>query len=141
MQLLQNITINKYTIKLKTSKQSSYKSIFYQELMELETLKAYIKTHLTTGFIQFSKSFASTSILFNKKLNRSFCSYVNYPSFNNLIIKNWYSFPLIGKLLNPLHGLKKFTQLNLINIYHQMRTKENNKWKMVFKTKYNHFQY
>ena len=79
---------NKHVINLKNNKQPPYELIYSLDLVELEILKTYIKTHLKTGFIQSSKSSADTSILFHKKLNCSFFLYINYQGFNNLIINN-----------------------------------------------------
>ncbi len=43
--------MNKYTIELIEKKQLFYKSIYTLSSMKLKILKAYIKTHLKTGFI------------------------------------------------------------------------------------------
>ena len=56
--LLENIRINEYTIKLEKNKQSLCGLIDSLRLIELKTLKTYIKTNLANGFIQLSKSFA-----------------------------------------------------------------------------------
>ena len=74
--------------------------------MELEILKTYIKTHLKTGFIQPFRSPADAPILFDKKQDNSFWLCVDYQGLNNLIIKNWYLLPLIGKVLDQLSRAK-----------------------------------
>ena len=66
---------------------------------------------------------------------------MDYWGLNNLIIKNWYLLPLIGKLLDWLSRVKQFTQLDLINAYYWMRICEGDKWKIAFKTQYSHFEY
>ena len=109
--------------------------------MEFETLKIYIETNLANGFIWLSKSPASAQIHFVQKPNDSFCLCVNYWGLNNLTIKNQYILPLISGSLDQLGRAKRFTQLDLINTYHWMRIKENNEWKIVFKTRYGHFKY
>ena len=96
------IKLNKHAINLEDSKQPSYRPIYSLGPIESETLKTYIKTNLKTGFIQPSKSFASTSILFDKKPNSNLCLCVDYQGLNNLTIKYWYLLPLIGKSLNRL---------------------------------------
>lgn len=65
IKLLKNIYINEYTIKLEDDKQPPYRPIYSLELVELKTLKTYIKTYLKTVFIQPSKSLAGAPILFN----------------------------------------------------------------------------
>lgn len=94
--------MNEYTIKLIDGKQSFYRSIYTLSPIELKTLKTYIKTYLKTHFIQLSKFPANASILFDKKLDKSFCLCVNYWDLNNLTIKNQYSLSLINKVLDLL---------------------------------------
>ncbi len=92
--------------------------------MKLETLKAYIETHLKTGFIQPSKSPAGAPILFDKKLDGSLCLCVDYWGLNNLTIKNRYPLLLIGEALDRLGQAKQFTYLDLTSAYHRMRIRE-----------------
>ncbi len=51
MEYPKNTSINEHTIELVKEKQLSYKPIYALNLIELETLNAYIKTHLKTRFI------------------------------------------------------------------------------------------
>ena len=124
--LLKNIRINEHTIELEESKQPLFRLIYSLELIELETLKTYIKTNLANGFIQPSKSLAGVLILFDKKPDRSFRFCVDYRGFNNITIKNRYPLPLIGELLNRLGQARRFTQLNLTNAYYRMKIYESN---------------
>lgn len=88
MELFKNKGINKYVIKLEEDKQPPYRLIYSLGLVELETLKTYIKTYLKTGLIWPSKSLAGTPILFDKKPDSNFYLYINYKSLNKLTIKN-----------------------------------------------------
>lgn len=65
IELLENMGIIEHTIKLKEIKQPPYGPIHSLDLMELKTLKTYIKIHLKTGFIQPFKPLAGALILFN----------------------------------------------------------------------------
>ena len=114
--LLEWTKFNQYIIKLKKKKQPPCGPIISLGPLELDTLKTYIKTHLKTGFIQFFKSSAGVSILFDKNLDSSFCLCIDYWGFNKLIIKNWYLLLLIDKLLDWLKWAKKFTQLDLTSV-------------------------
>ena len=67
MELLENTDINEHAIELIKSKQLPYGPIYSLGPMELETLKAYIETHLKTGFIWPSRSPAGAPIHFDKK--------------------------------------------------------------------------
>ena len=104
-------------------------------------LKTYIKVNLASSFIRLSKFPAGTSILFVQKKNGSLHLCVNYRELNNLIIKNCYPLSLINKLLDCLGCAKRFTQLDLINTYYQMRIWKGDKWKTVFQMQYNHFKF
>ncbi len=104
-------------------------------------MKVYIKNNLDSSFIRPSKSPARALILFNKKLDDSLGLYVDYRGLNNLTIKNQYPLLLIRKSLDQLGRDQRFTQLNLTNAYHQIRIREDNKWKTAFRTLYGHFEY
>ena len=78
MELLKNIGINKYVIKLVEGKQLLYGPIYSLSLMKIAILKTYIETYLKTRFIMPSKSPVSTPILFDKKPDRNLRLYVNY---------------------------------------------------------------
>ena len=80
--------MNEHVIEQIDEKKLPYGLIYTFSLMELETLKTYIETHLKPGFIWPSKFFAGASILFNKKPDSSLCLYVNYQGLKNLTIKN-----------------------------------------------------
>lgn len=109
--------------------------------MELETLKAYIKTHLKTRFIQASKSPTGIPIFFDNKPDVSFCLYIDYWGLNNLTIKNYYPLSLIGKSLDWFGQAKRFIQLDLTSAYHQMKIQRGDKWKTAFYISYGHFEY
>ena len=80
--------INNHAIELEDGKQPSYGPIYSLGPVELETLKAYIKTNLANGFIRPFKSPAGAPILFDRKPDGSLCLCVNYCGLNNLTIKN-----------------------------------------------------
>ncbi len=109
MELPENTGINEHVIELVEGKQSPYGPIYSLSLVELETLKTYIETHLKTGFIRPSKSHTGSPILFDKKIDGSFCLCLDYQGLNNLTIKNWYPLPQIGESLDRLSRAKRFT--------------------------------
>ena len=85
---LKHTGMNDHAIKLQEGKQSSFGLIYSLRLVELETLKTYIKTNLAIGFIKTSKSPAGAPILFDRKPDENLCFCVDYWGFNNIIIKN-----------------------------------------------------
>ena len=125
--LLKATELNQYIIKLQESQQPLYRPIYSLGLIELETLKTYIKTNLANDFIRPSKSPADTLILFVRKPDGNLCLCVDYWGLNNLTIKNRYPLPLIGKSLDQLGQAKRFTQLDLTSAYYWIRIKEGNK--------------
>ncbi len=104
--------------------QPPYGPIYSLGPVELETLKAYIKNNLASGFIWFSKSPAGAPILFDNKPDGSLRLCVDYRGLNNLTIKNRYPLSLVGESLDRLGRAQRFTQLDLTNAYHQMRIRE-----------------
>ncbi len=133
--------INDHAIELVDDWQPSYGPIYSLGPVELETLKAYIENNLASDFIRPSKSPAGAPTLFNKKPDGSLRLCVDYQGLNNLRIKNRYLLPLVGESFNRLDQTQRFTQLDLTNAYHQMRIKEGDEWKTVFRTRYGHFEY
>ena len=100
VELLEYTKINDHAIKLKKGKQLLFKSIYSLELIKLEILKIYIKTNLANSFIWLFKSSVGIFILFDWKLDKNLRFYINYQSFYNFTIKNWYTFLLIRKFLD-----------------------------------------
>ena len=133
--------IKDHAIKLVDDQQPYYGPIYNLGPVELETLKAYIKTNLANSFIRPSKSPAGALILFDRKLDGSLRLCIDYKGLNNLTIKNRYLLPLVGQSLNRFGRARRFTQLDLTSAYYQMRIRKGDKWKTVFKTWYNHFKY
>lgn len=78
MELLKNTGINENAIKLIDGKQLLYMFIYALSLIELKSLKTYIKTKLKTRFIWPFKSPIGTPILFDKKFDGNLCLYINY---------------------------------------------------------------
>ena len=140
-ELPENTGINEHAIKLEEGKQTSFGLIYSLGPVELETLKTYIETNLANGFIRLSKSSAGAPILFNWKPDGSLRLCVDYWGLNNIIIKNQYPLPLIGKSLNWLGRAKRFTQLVLTNAYHRIKICKDDEWKTAFRTRYGHFKY
>ncbi len=106
MELPENTGMNKHAIELIDGRQPPYGPIYALSPLELVTLKAYIETHLKTGFIRPSKSPASAPIFCNKKPDGILRLYVDYQGLNNLMMKNCYPLPLIGEALNRLGRFK-----------------------------------
>ena len=116
-------------------------SFYSLKPVELETLKTYIETNIANGFIRSSKSSIGAPIFFDRKSDRSLRLCVDYRSLNNIIIKNQYPLSLIGELLDWLSWAKRFTQLDLTNIFHWIKIRKSDEWKTAFQIQYGHFKY
>ena len=125
-ELPENTGLNEHAIKLEEGKQPSFGPIYSLGLVELETLKTYIKINLANGFIRPSKSLARAPILFNRKPHRSLHFCIDYQDLNHITIKNRYLLSLIGKLLDWLGRARRFTQMDLTNAYYRIRICEGN---------------
>lgn len=101
-ELLKYTGIKDLTIKLIDGKQSPYRPIYSLGMVELETLKTYIKINLANGFIRLFKSLIDIPILFIWIPDSIFCLCINYWALNNLNIKNQYLLQLVGESLNRL---------------------------------------
>ena len=140
-ELSEHTGINDHPINLLKNKQPPHGPIYSLGAMELEMLKTYIKANLASDFIRPSKFLAGAPILFVQKKDGSLHLCIDYRGLNNLTIKNCYLLLLIGKSLDRLGCAKRFTQLDLTNVYHRMRIREGDEWKTVFQTRYGHFEY
>ena len=116
--LLEQTGVNEHAIKLEKGKQPPYGLIYSLRSVELKILKIYFETNLANGFIKALKSIAGAFILFVCKPNGNFCLCVNYWRLNNVMIKNCYPLPLIGKSLDWLSQAKQFLQLDFTSVYY-----------------------
>ena len=64
-EILEYTKINDHAIKLEEGKQPLFGLIYSLRLVELETLKTFIKTNLANSFIRPSKSFIGALIFFD----------------------------------------------------------------------------
>ena len=59
---------------------------------------------------------------------------------NRVTIKNRYPLPRIGDLFDLLKGARVYSKINLRSSYHQLRVRETNIPKTVFRTQYGLFE-
>lgn len=77
-ELPEQTSINDHFIDLINDKQLPYSSIYSLGLVELETLKTFIKINLANSFIRAFKLPTNALILFIRKKDNNFQLYVNY---------------------------------------------------------------
>ena len=66
---------------------------------------------------------------------------IDYKQLNRVTIKNRYPFPKIDDLFDQLRGARVYSKIDLRIGYHQLRVREIDIPKTVFRTRYGHFEY
>jgi len=97
-QLLLHQSYN-HKIELEDESQSSRSQLYFMLSHKLQKIKKYLEKNLKKKFITLSKTLFTSSILFVKKKDDSFCFCVNYWKLNALIKRNRYSILLINEVL------------------------------------------
>ena len=65
---------------------------------------------------------------------------MDYHGLNKWTIQDVYPLPLIGNILDHLHGKTLFTKFDIWWGYNNIRIKEEDRWKAVFKTPFGLFE-
>ena len=108
---------------------------------EFIVIRNYFENALIKKWIHSFNVFAKIFILFVKKLNKNLRFCVNYRNFNKITIKNNYSLSLLFETLKRFVNVKYFIKINIRNVYHWIRIREENKWKIVFRIYYEQYEY
>lgn len=80
-------------------------------------------------------------MLFVKKNDGSIRLCMDYRQLNRVTIKNKYSLPQIDDLFNQLHCTSVDSKIDLRSGYYQMRVREGDVVKIVFWTRYGHYEF
>ncbi|GJT42433.1 putative reverse transcriptase domain-containing protein [Tanacetum coccineum] len=80
-------------------------------------------------------------VLFVKKKYGSFWLCIDYHELNKLTVKNQYPLLRIDDLFDQLQGSTVYSKINLRSGYHQLRDREEDIPKKVFKTRYSHYEF
>ena len=124
-----------------------FKKFFFYELLynmfqkKLKVLQKYIKNNFANNRIRYLIIDINVFVLFMFKSNNEFRLCVNYKNFNAITLKNKFFLFFIEKTFDRFVDAKHFTKFNFKNVYHKIRIKIKNKWKIVFQTRYEFFEY
>ena len=109
--------------------------------VELKELKLPLQELLEKGFIRPNVSPWRAPVLFVKKKDGTLRLHVEYRQLNKMTVENNYQLPRIDDLLNQLKGAGVFLKIDLRSGYHQLRIKDEDVHKMVFRTRYGHYEF
>ncbi|GJV68804.1 putative reverse transcriptase domain-containing protein [Tanacetum coccineum] len=108
---------------------------------EMKELAEQLKELYDKGFIRPSSSSWGAPILFVKKKDGSFRMCIDYYELNKLTVKNHYPLPRIDDLFDQLQGSIIYSKIDLRLGYHQLRVREEDIPKTVFRTRYGHYKF
>ena len=109
--------------------------------VELKELKFLLSELLEKGFICYSVSPWGVPVLFVKKKDGMLRFCVDYRQLNKMTVKYKYPLPRIDALFDQLKGASVFLKIDLRSRYHQLRIKDEDVHKMMFRTWYGHYEF
>ena len=89
---------------------------------------------LAKGYIMDSKSPYMSRLFYWAKKDGKLWPIMDYHMLNKWTVHNTYPLPLIGNILDHLQGKTHFTKFNIWWGYNNICIKEEDRWKVVFKT-------
>ncbi|GBG84993.1 hypothetical protein CBR_g39457 [Chara braunii] len=108
---------------------------------ELSVVRAQLDDLLKKGWIRPSCSPYAAPVLFVRKKNKGLRLCIHYRKLNAQTVKNVGPLPRIDDLLERLGGAKFFSKLDLKSGYHQLKIRQEDRYKIAFKTRYGHFEW
>ena len=109
--------------------------------VELQELRVQLQELLDKGFIRPSTSPWGASVLITKKKGKTLRLCFDYRQLNRVMIQNWYPLLRIDDLFDRLRGARVYFKIGLRTSYHQLRVRETDIPKTVFRMRYEHFEF
>ncbi|GJX96881.1 putative reverse transcriptase domain-containing protein [Tanacetum coccineum] len=107
---------------------------------KMKELSDQLKEISHKGFIRPTSSPWGAPVLFVKR-DGSFRMCIDYRELNKLTVKNRYALPRIDDLFDQLQGSSVYSKIDLRSGYHQLRVREEDISKTVFRTRYGHYEF
>lgn len=130
-----------HEINLKEGTEAPFQRMRPMAPAELEATKKYLNDMLQKGFIRPSSSPAAAPVLIVKKPGGGLRFCVDYRGINEITIKNRYPIPSIGETLNRLGRSKRFTKIDIIAAFNEIRMADGHEWKTAFNTRFGQYEY
>ncbi|GKC20560.1 putative reverse transcriptase domain-containing protein [Tanacetum coccineum] len=108
---------------------------------EMEELSTQLQELSDKGFIRPSSSPWGAPVLFVKKKDDTFRMCIDYRELNKLTIKNRYPLLRIDDLFDQLQGSSMYSKIDLRSSYHQLRVRDEDIPKTMFRTCYGHYEF
>ena len=128
-------------IDLKSDIEFFYMCMYNMFSTELKTLNNYLNNILIKKWIHKFQNLTDAFILFVSQKSEELHFCIDYHELNIIIIKNHYLLSLTSELLDWLNSSTVFSKIDLWNVYHKIHICQNDEWKTVFCTQYEHFEY
>ena len=109
--------------------------------IELQELRVQLQELLDKGFIRLSTSPWGSPVLFSKKKDKTLRLCIDYRQLNRVTIKNRCPLSRIDDLFDQLRGARVYSKIDLRTSYHQLRVRDTDIPKTVFRTCYGHFEF
>ena len=110
-------------------------------ILEMNELKLQLQELINKNYVRPSVSPWGAAIIFvkNKKGTLRIC--IDYRQINKITIKNRYPLPRIDDLFDQIHGATIFSKIDLRYGYHQVRIKDEDIFKISFRTRYRNYEF
>jgi hypothetical protein len=108
---------------------------------ETKEIQKQVQALLDKGYIHVSLSPCVVPVVLVPKKDGTWRMCIDCRDINNITIQYHRHIPRLEDMLDELSGPVMFSKIDLCSCYHQIRMKEGDEWKTVFKTKFGLYEW